>query len=141
MMCTGPYDLVQDLNEEQTLQLFTLFEAEWWTNRRTLDETRKMLNHTPFIFGLIERESGVVAGFARVLSDQVFKALIMDVIVHPVHRNRGLGTILLDAIRKHRQLKDVGHFELYCLKDMVPFYERWGFTTDLGDVRFMRAES
>jgi len=35
-------------------------------------------------------------------------------------------------------LRDVLHFQLYCRPELVPFYERWEFTADLGELRFMR---
>jgi len=27
--------------------------------------------------------------------------------------------------------------ELYCLPELVPFYRKWGFTEELGGLRFM----
>ena len=40
----------------------------------------------------------------------------------------------------HPRLRDVRHFELYCLPELIPFYERWGFTTSTAGVHFLRAE-
>lgn len=37
-----------------------------------------------------------------------------------------------------RVLADVEHFELYCLAGTTGFYERWGFTDDLDDLRLTR---
>jgi hypothetical protein len=46
--------------------------------------------------------------------------------------------MLMDAVVNHPALRSVTHLELYCLPEMTPFYERWGFTTDLGELRLMR---
>lgn len=40
----------------------------------------------------------------------------------------------------HPRRREVGHVELYCLPELAPFYERWGFSTDVGGVLLQRAE-
>ncbi len=44
----------------------------------------------------------------------------------------------MDALVEHPRMKDVLHFELYCRPELVSFYERWGFTNQLGELQFMR---
>jgi len=100
-----------------------------------------MLEHTDGIIALVADEGPPLAGFARVLTDRVYKALILDVIVHPDYRGTGLGMDLMGAIREHPNLQKVRHFELYCAPEMEPFYEKWGFTRDLGNLSFMRFTS
>lgn len=46
--------------------------------------------------------------------------------------------MLLDAITANTALLFVEHMELYCRDEMVPFYEKWGFTAALRNVRLMR---
>jgi GNAT superfamily N-acetyltransferase len=90
------------------------------------------------VIALVDDERGRLAGFARVVTDFVYKALVLDVIVHREHRSSGLGARLMDEVVDHPRLRGVRHFELYCRPDLVPFYERWGFTNDLGELQFMR---
>ena len=97
-----------------------------------------MLQHSDFIFAVIAPDTGQLMAFARVLTDRVFKALVLDVIVHPGHRSAGLGSFLMAHITAHPILSRVRHIELYCLPERVEFYQRYGFTTELGEVRFMR---
>lgn len=66
---------------------------------------------------------------------------MLDVIVEASHRRTGMGRELMDAVLGHLRLEGVLHFELYCRPELVPFYERWGFTDDLGELRFMRRGS
>ena len=40
----------------------------------------------------------------------------------------------------HPRLREARHVELYSLPELIPFYERWGFSTDVGGVRFQRAQ-
>ncbi len=60
-------------------------------------------------------------------------------IVAPGLRDRGVGRLLLERILEHPTLAQVHHFELYCLPEMVPYYERWGFGSGL-DVQLMRLD-
>lgn len=126
------------LSESQIQDLWTLYQSEWWTKGREMADVRCMLEHSDIIIGLCEPATKRLVAFARVLTDYVYKALIFDVIVDAPHRGSGLGQALLDAIVGHPELQRVRHWELYCLPELIPFYERWGFTEDLGGLRFMR---
>jgi hypothetical protein len=44
----------------------------------------------------------------------------------------------MNAVMSAPSLTHVKHRELYCLEDMVPFYEKWGFTAALSGLHFMR---
>lgn len=97
-----------------------------------------MLQHTDIIFALCEKPSGKLIAFARVLTDRVYKALILDVIVHPDYRSQGLGKQLMQMILDHSKLAQIKHFELYCLPELIPFYKKWGFQDNLGKAIAMR---
>jgi GNAT superfamily N-acetyltransferase len=130
--------LIERLSHEQVRDLHGLYQAEWWTHRRDVDDVARMLEGSNVVLGFEDEESGRLVGFARVITDFVYKALVLDVIVAASHRGTGMGKALMDAVIGHPELKDVLHFELYCRPELVPFYERWGFTADLGEMRFMR---
>ena len=129
--------LVHELTAAQADELWRLFQDEWWTRGRSLDEVRRMLAGTDLVFALAG-DDGELAAFARVLTDGVLKALVLDVVVAPRWRDGGLGRRLMDAVLAHPELAGVRHFELYCPSEMAPFYEQWGFTADLGALRFLR---
>ncbi len=118
-------------------QLHQLFAQEWWTKTRTLYETRRVVEGSTVVIGIVD-EAGDLAGFVRVVSDMVFKAFVFDLIVRPDMRHRGLGERLMKLVREHEKLKSVKYFELYCLPEMREYYERFGFE-DIGDeLRLMR---
>ena len=129
---------LSQLSDAQAADLCELYQGEWWTRGRTLPDVLRMLKHTPIVIGLEEAESGRLVAFARVLTDCVYKALILDVIVTPELRGEGLGKRLLEAIVGHPELAEVRHFELYCAPEMTAYYRKWGFTDELGALRFMR---
>jgi len=129
--------VVDRLTEEHKQQLHALYQGEWWTRGRTLEETRRVVDGSQICIGLVE-PSGRLVGFTRVITDFVFKALVFDVIVAPGYRSAGLGDRLLSLVIGHERLRGVKSMELYCLPELMPFYERHGFSDDVGRVRFMR---
>lgn len=133
-----PFERIEKLSDQQARQLHQLYQKEWWTNGRTLPDIKIMLRNTDIIVALGEEKSSRLIAFARVLTDKVYKALVLDVIVDSKYRERGLGKVIMQMILDHPELRAVGHFELYCLPDLIPFYEKWGFTDDLGDLTTMR---
>ena len=79
-----------------------------------------------------------MVGFARVLTDQTYLAIILDVIVAPDARGSGVGAMLMDAILSHPRVADVKSIEPVCQPELMPFYRRWGFTDQIGQSRLMR---
>ena len=74
------YNNVDRLTEAQAIQLHALYQREWWTAGRTLEDVRAMLAGSDHLYGICDGETAQLAGFARVLTDGVFKALVFDVI-------------------------------------------------------------
>ena len=128
---------IENLNPKHINQLHNLYQNEWWTKDRTLEETHEIVKNSSVVISFVNDDDDLVA-FARVLSDFVAKAIIFDVIVEPRYRKQGLGKKLMDAILAHDKLQKVKHFELYCLPEMVAFYKEYGFKDDLNELVFMR---
>jgi len=129
---------VDRLSERQVEDLCALYQQEWWSAGRTLAETRRMLERMPLVVGFEEVATGRLVAFARVLTDFVYKAWIFDVIVAKEYRGRGLGRRLFSAVVDHPELRGVEHLELYCLPELVPYYQGWGFSSDLQPLTVMR---
>ena len=129
--------IVHELDETRIAQLHEFFSREWWTAGRSLDETRRCVEGSQICIGLVDDAGGLI-GFARVITDYTFKALIFDVIVADARRGEGFGDSLIALVLDHPDLARVRHFELYCRPDTAPFYERNGFSTEVGGVRLMR---
>lgn len=134
------FDVVHRLSEEQIQQLHYLYQAEWWTQGRTLNAVRMMLANTHLLFGFCDPTTHQLIAFARVLTDRVYKAFIFDVIVDTSYRNRGLGLSLMETICTHPDVQTVRDVELYCKPDMMLFYRKLGFSEDLTTRRLMRQD-
>jgi len=129
--------VVHELDERQVGQLHAFFAREWWTAGRSLEDTRRCVEGSQVRIGLVDEARDLI-GFVRVITDFTFKALIFDVIVADSHRGKGLGDRLIELVLAHPDLARVRNFELYCLPDVGSFYERHGFSTEVGGVRLMR---
>ncbi len=130
---------IYDLTENHINDIHNLYKNEWWTNKRTLEETGQCVRGSQICIGLIENNS--LIGFVRVITDYTFKALIFDLIVNSDYRNKGLGKKLLNLVKNHEKLKNITHFELYCLPELKSFYEQLGFSNENGGIELLRCNN
>jgi GNAT superfamily N-acetyltransferase len=131
-------DVLDEVEPDLLPSLLELFGSAWWTASRTTADVTAMLAGSDLVRCLVHRASGQVVGFARVITDNVYLAVVLDVIVAPDSRGSGLGAMLMDATVGHPRLAGVRSVELVCQPDLVPFYRRWGFTDGVGRSRLMR---
>lgn len=82
-------NVIHTLSQKHISQLHELYQQEWWTKGRTLEETKNCVAGSQVCIGLISANDEPI-GFARVLTDFTFKALIFDVIVRKNHRKPAL---------------------------------------------------
>ena len=105
-----------------------LLKQTSWASHRETPGIEKMLKNSFLTLGVWDDDR--LIGFARVLSDGAYRALIDDVVVDESYRGKGIGT----EIMKHllSRLKQVEEVFLRTGKEMVPFYEGLGFTVSRG---------
>jgi GNAT superfamily N-acetyltransferase len=129
------------VEDDQLSDLLALFESAWWTAGRTAEETTRMLQESDVVVVLTDRASQRLVGFARVLTDYTYLAMVLDVIVDTGRRGSGYGATLMDAVVGHPALAEVRSIELICQPELIPFYRRWGFTDEVGRSLLMRRSS
>jgi GNAT superfamily N-acetyltransferase len=134
-------DIREALEPERLPQLMDLYASEWWTASRTASDVARTIAASDLVFALIDRPTDRLVGFARVLTDDTYLAVVLDVIVAADARHSGLGAMLLDAIVQHPRLAAIRSLELVCQPDLMPFYRRWGFSDQVGQSRLMRRTS
>ncbi len=121
------YKNISILTDIQVAQLHDLYRYAWWAKERTMDDIYKMLSNSDYIFGICESDSEKLVAFARVLSDRTYRAIVFDVIVAADYRDLGLGASLIEQIVSHPELSKVECIQLFCLTEMISFYEKFGF--------------
>jgi len=92
-----PFTWLHAIEGDHLAALYELYSKEWWTNDRTRPQIDKMLKGSDLVFGCCDSEDRL-AGFARVLTDYTFKAMIFDVIVSDDFRGRGIGSAVIERI-------------------------------------------
>lgn len=132
------YSVVERLNEKQLNELHSLFKNEWWTQHRELPEIRKMVDNSSVVISLINNETEELVGFARVITDTIYRAFIFDAMAQENFRNNGIGTILMNYILEHPLVREVDRLELYCPDSLITYYEKFGFSTDVNGSNLMR---
>ncbi|WP_185907890.1 GNAT family N-acetyltransferase [Psychrobacillus soli] len=132
------YKMVEELSERHLNELHNLFKNEWWTQHRELSEIKKMVENSSVVIGLVNSETEELIGFARVITDTIYRAFIFDVMTKENFRNNGIGKILIESILEHPLVQNVDRVELYCPDRLVGYYEKFGFSTDVNGSNLMR---
>ena len=96
----------------------------YWAAGRTIEEVQTTIDAS-FCFGIYLEEEQI--GFARVITDYVVFAYLMDVFMDEKHRGKGYSSILIDAMMKEPELQQVKIWRL-ATSDAHFLYEKFGFT-------------
>jgi len=126
------------VSPERLPDLVELFSSQWWTSDRAAKDVIRMLAGSDIVVAAVDRTSHRFVGFARVITDFTYVALILDVIVEPEFQGCGIGARIMESVVTHPGLAGVRSLELICQPDVVGFYGRWGFTEQVGNCRLMR---
>ncbi|ROS41429.1 GNAT family N-acetyltransferase [Amycolatopsis thermoflava] len=79
------------------------------------------------VHGVVARGGSGLAGMARLVGDGAMYLLIVDVVVHPDHQGAGLGRRMVERLVRVAGTRRV---QLVAAGEVVPFYERLGFTCE-----------
>ena len=107
-------------------QLQPLFDQTTWAKGRSADDIRHMLDHTTCCMTVWQGDR--LVGFARVITDDVYRGLLDDVIVDASLRGQGIGAEMVTRISE--RFSHLEELLLGCRDHMVPFYERLGFKVE-----------
>jgi len=121
------YDVLHEVTGSHVADLTALLEAQWWCKGRSEAQVRRMLAACDAVAAVVDRTTGRLIGFARALSDGLFRAHIYDVAIAEGHRGRGLGRKVMEAILAHPAVVGTEVVHLDCVADVAPFYARLGF--------------
>lgn len=101
-----------------------LCNRSYWAKGRSMERVVKSIENS-ICFGLYDNENNML-GFARVLTDHVVFAYLMDVIIFEEYQAQGLGKKLLDHIFSQADLQ----VRLWFLAtdSAHGLYEKYGFS-------------
>ncbi|MEG0848781.1 MAG: GNAT family N-acetyltransferase [Flavobacterium sp.] len=96
----------------------------YWTAPRTIEEVQTAIDAS-FCFGIYLNDEQI--GFARVITDYIVFAYVMDVFITEEHRGKGYSSILIETMINEQQLQNVKLWRL-ATTDAHFLYEKFGFT-------------
>jgi GNAT superfamily N-acetyltransferase len=95
----------------------------YWAAGRTIEEVQKTIDSS-ICFGIYLDDEQI--GFARVITDYVVFAYVMDVFINEQHRGKGYSSILISAMMEEPILENIKIWRL-ATKDAHFLYEKFGF--------------
>ncbi|TGD57675.1 GNAT family N-acetyltransferase [Flavobacterium humi] len=96
----------------------------YWAAGRTMEEVQVTIDSS-VCFGIYL--DGKQIGFARVITDYVVFAYLMDVFITEEHRGKGYSSVLIKNMMEEPSLKEVKIWRL-ATSDAHFLYEKFGFT-------------
>ncbi|MBE9045697.1 GNAT family N-acetyltransferase [Pleurocapsales cyanobacterium LEGE 10410] len=115
---THPYQI--DLDQLQELLESTAF----WAKERRLEELEIAIANSDPVVSVWDGEKMI--GFARAISDGIYRATIWDVVIHPDYQGVGLGQKLVKTVLNHPRMNRVERVYLMTTHQQH-FYEQLGF--------------
>lgn len=94
---------------------------------RSVEAAGRGLAESRYGVSAVHEPSDTVVGMARVVGDGATVFHVCDVVVHPDHQSRGVGTQLVDAVVEYLDANAPDEAYVNLLADLDGFYERWGF--------------
>jgi GNAT superfamily N-acetyltransferase len=104
--------------------LLELMLQTGWGKGRHVNGLETMLAGSSIVLSVWNGDR--LVGFARALTDGVYRALIEDVIVDESYRARGIGSEIVRMLID--RLSHVEHVYLFTGESLERYYERFGFT-------------
>lgn len=102
-----------------------LLANEFWSPGISIEEVKKGAQNSALVLGAFINPQTQV-GYARVISDKTRFAYILDVVVDPGYRKRGIGQKMINSILTHSQMKDVYQW-LLITRDAHGVHSKLGF--------------
>jgi len=126
-----------DKNKLDLPLIHSFLKNSYWAKGRTIEQVKKSIDNS-FCFGLYLNQKQI--GFARVVTDKVVFAYLMDVFVTEEERGKGLSKLLLQEIFNHPELQSIKTWFL-ATKDAHGLYEQFGFKKVTDTNKWMKKDA
>jgi N-acetylglutamate synthase-like GNAT family acetyltransferase len=103
--------------------IYNFLKTRYWASERTKAEVKTSIENS-MCFGVYDNDKQI--GLARVVSDLVVFAYVMDFFILDTHQANGIGQQLMRKILTHPQLINVNSWYLVT-KDAQEMYRKFGF--------------
>lgn len=114
-----------DFNDMDLELIYTFIKNSYWGVTRTFEE-QKIASENTINFGLFHNQNQIA--YARVMTDKVFFAYLLDVFVIEPYQGKGYSKLLIEKILNFPELKNIDKWML-ATKDAHELYERFDFVS------------
>jgi len=116
--------IISDDKSKLDVELIHKFlTTSYWAKGRTIDEVKKSIDNS-ICFGIYKNDNQI--GFARIITDYVVFAYLMDVFILEEHRGNSYSKLLLTRIFDDERFKGIKKWML-ATKDAHSLYNQFGF--------------
>jgi GNAT superfamily N-acetyltransferase len=119
------FKIVDGIKKMDFAKIAAMLKDAFWSKGIGIDEVKQGADNSALVIGAFTQE-GTQVGYARVISDKIRFAYILDVYVDENFRKRGIGQAMIKFILNHPALKDVYQW-LLITKDAHGVYRKVGF--------------
>ena len=95
-----------------------------WAKNRSIKDIRKMLSRSTVIVSLWKGDE--IIGFGRATSDEIFRAVLWDIVVDKNHQDLGFGTMLVKSILQNNLILKTERIYIMTT-NCSEFYSKMGF--------------
>ena len=95
-----------------------------WAKDRTIDQIKEMLANSNVIITIWKNNN--LVGFGRATSDQVYRAVLWDIVVSKDLQRVGLGKVIVEELLKDKKINSAEKIYLMTT-DSKDFYKQLGF--------------
>ena len=105
-----------------------------WAQDRTIDQIKQMLANSNVIITLWKNNH--LIGFGRATTDQVYRAVLWDIVVSKDVQRTGLGKVLVEELLKDKKINSAEKVYLMTT-DSKDFYKQLGFKVNINQTLMM----
>jgi GNAT superfamily N-acetyltransferase len=119
-------------------QYVTLFESTGWNEeyQMSADRLYESIRHSWYLVSSWDGDR--LIGFGRAISDGILHALLVDIIILPEYKGKGIGSTVLTRLVERCREAHIPDIQLFCAKGQSGFYLKPGFVVRPNDAPGMQ---
>lgn len=115
--------ITTDKSKLDIQSIYEYLTQSYWSKGISLEKVEKAISNS-YCFGLFLKDEQI--GFARVITDFISLAYMLDVFILEKYQNKGFGKILLESVFNDKNLSGIKKWML-ATKDAQLLYKKYGF--------------
>ena len=131
----GGYHFYDSKHAVAPEELANLYRFTRWGRSRSIEDIGRMLEGTSMCFSV--RHDGHLVAFCRILTDFVYRGSLWDIMVHPDHQGKKVGTALLEYALEHPAVRNIPLLITYT-SELASFLSPHGFAPREGAMMLLR---